>query len=286
MNEAMRGHRAGADEAARRFVRVDSGGEPDADAALADWLAERQATSARWSASSSPSSSADGSPPIRAARCTPRPREPRARSAPIAARALARMGRCVGGGVARRGFVVRDPRRRRDARAARGAAQLVAFDAPNNPVVVLPSGVVVDASAVAVLPFVAAGDATLAAGPRARRRRGAAHGARPLRIADNAVQPYAGTSSTRGNRWAARRARPRRRRRRARRRPRPRQRATARSRDRSDVMAGGSRSTRRRAARGSQRDRRERRCDDVDSSLRERCAWDASAPFAAKPFQQ
>jgi TolB-like protein len=43
------------------------------------------------------------------------------------------------------------------------AARVVAFNAPNNPVAILPTGVVVDASAVAVLPFTAA-DAALAEG--------------------------------------------------------------------------------------------------------------------------
>jgi TolB-like protein len=44
------------------------------------------------------------------------------------------------------------------------AARVVAFDAPTNSIAVLPDGVVVDASAVAVLPFATAGDSTLAAG--------------------------------------------------------------------------------------------------------------------------
>ena len=44
------------------------------------------------------------------------------------------------------------------------AARVVAFDAPSNPIAVLPSGAVVDASAVAVLPFAASGDTTLADG--------------------------------------------------------------------------------------------------------------------------
>ncbi len=44
------------------------------------------------------------------------------------------------------------------------AARVVAFDAPSNPIAVLPSGAVVDASAVAVLPFAASGDTTLAEG--------------------------------------------------------------------------------------------------------------------------
>ena len=38
-----KGADAGADEAAKWFVRVDSGREPAADAALAGWLAERPA---------------------------------------------------------------------------------------------------------------------------------------------------------------------------------------------------------------------------------------------------
>ena len=44
------------------------------------------------------------------------------------------------------------------------AARIVTFNAPSNSVAVLPSGAVVDASAVAVLPFATAGDTTLAEG--------------------------------------------------------------------------------------------------------------------------
>jgi adenylate cyclase len=69
----------------------------------------------------------------------------------------------------------------------------VAVDAPTAAAVVLPGGIVVDASAVAVLPFAAAGDGTLAIGL-------ANDVASTLRtvpglyvIADAAVQPYAGT---------------------------------------------------------------------------------------------
>ena len=73
------------------------------------------------------------------------------------------------------------------------AARLVAVNAPSNPVVVLPSGVVVDASAVAVLPFAAAGDATLAQG--LEREVVAALRSVPglYVVADSAVQAYAYT---------------------------------------------------------------------------------------------
>ena len=73
------------------------------------------------------------------------------------------------------------------------AAQLVAVSAPSNPVTVLRTGVVVDASAVAVLPFVSSGDSTLATGlerdvvASLRRVPGL------YVIAHNAVQPYAAT---------------------------------------------------------------------------------------------
>jgi len=73
------------------------------------------------------------------------------------------------------------------------AAQLVTVDAPGTAVAVLPTGVVVDASAIAVLPFVSAGDATLAAGLQ-RDVVAALRGVPGLYvIAGEAVQPYAGT---------------------------------------------------------------------------------------------
>ena len=73
------------------------------------------------------------------------------------------------------------------------AALLVAVNAPSNPVVVLPNGVVVDASAVAVLPFAAAGDSTLARG--LEREVVAALRSVPglYVVADGAVQAYAYT---------------------------------------------------------------------------------------------
>jgi TolB-like protein len=73
------------------------------------------------------------------------------------------------------------------------AAQLVAVDAPNNPISVLPTGVVVDASAVAVLPFAATDDPTLAEG--IERDIVAALRSVPglYVIAEAAVTSYAGT---------------------------------------------------------------------------------------------
>jgi TolB-like protein len=73
------------------------------------------------------------------------------------------------------------------------AAELIAVDAPGNAAALLPSGVVVDASAVAVLPFAAAGDATLARGLQ-RDVVAALRGVPGLYvIAGDAVQPYAAT---------------------------------------------------------------------------------------------
>ena len=92
--------------------------------------------------------------------------------------------------------------------AALRAAELVAFSAPNNPVVVSQIRVVVDASAVAVLPFVSSGDATLATG----LERDVVASLRSVPglyvIADNAVQPYAATElDAMEIRWVAWRAR-------------------------------------------------------------------------------
>ena len=228
-------------------------------------------TNARWSASSSPSRSASGSPPTRSARCTPRPRRPRARS-----RADARSGAGSLGAVRWRPMllvavsVVRDaaPPASLARAAALEAAQLVAFSAPNNPVTVSPTGVVVDASAVAVLPFVSSGDATLATGLERDVVAALPQRAGPLRHRRQRRAAVRRDGARRGgDRRVAWRARHRRRSRRSRRRTRPRQRATARRRDRSNVMAGGRRQARRRAERDSLRDRRERRCDDARLEL-------------------
>jgi TolB-like protein len=73
------------------------------------------------------------------------------------------------------------------------AARAVAVDAPNSAAAMLPGGVVVDASSVAVLPFAGASNAVLAAG----LERDLAEALRTVPglyvIADAAVQPYAGT---------------------------------------------------------------------------------------------
>jgi TolB-like protein len=73
------------------------------------------------------------------------------------------------------------------------AAQQVAVDAPRTAAAVLPGGIVVDASAVAVLPFAGTGDGTLAAG----LARGVVSSLRTVPglyvIAGAAVQPYART---------------------------------------------------------------------------------------------
>ena len=153
-------------------------------------------TSAAWSASSSPSSSRDGSPQSRAVRCTRRPRRPR-----VSGPHRRRWGRALAWGGALAAallvavFVVRDgaPPATSPDGVTIEAARVVGFDAPSNPVAVLPTGVVVDASAVAVLPFAAAGDAALAEG----LERDVVAALRTVPglyvIADGAVQPYAAT---------------------------------------------------------------------------------------------
>jgi TolB-like protein len=74
------------------------------------------------------------------------------------------------------------------------AAQVATLEAPGDAAAVLPTGVVVDAGAVAVLPFTAAGDATLAI----RLERDVVASLRTVPglyvIADDAVRPYAATA--------------------------------------------------------------------------------------------
>ena len=126
-------------------------------------------TNAPWSASSSRSSLDVGSPPILLIRCTPKqrvPRRHRPRRAPLVAHRSAGPVHwprvCWSRSGWRASPIAADCGRPEP--VAMRAALLVAVDAPSNPVVVLPNGVVVDASAVAVLPFAAAGDSTLARG--------------------------------------------------------------------------------------------------------------------------
>jgi TolB-like protein len=166
MRKDSTGNEAGAGEAAHRFVSVDAG-EQGADAALASWLAERPeheralervdlaAALARELAADP--GSALYAEAAAAARLAPRRR--------IVLRALA-LGGALAASLLVAVFVVRDGRPPvvAPARAPIEAARVVTFDAPTNAVAVLPTGAVVDAGAVAVLPFVTSQDGTLAAG--------------------------------------------------------------------------------------------------------------------------
>ena len=157
---------AAADEAAGRFVRFDAG-EPGAAAELASWVDERpeneralervELAAELGRRLAFDPQSALYAEAAKAARSIPRRR--------IAASTLT-LGGALAAALLVAIFVARDPwsSTAPAARAEINAARLVAVDAPNNPVAVLPTGVVVDASAVAVLPFSAAGDATLARG--------------------------------------------------------------------------------------------------------------------------
>ena len=202
---------------------------PRADAALAR-LARRAArpTSAPCSASSSPSSSGAGSRPILvSALYAEAARAARRRRTGGVARAHARVGRRTGRRVARRGFRRARPRARPAVRpnaarcARRGSSP---SNAPSNPVAVLPSGVVVDASAVAVLPFGGGRRRDVGAGLErdvvaALRTVPGLYVDRRRRRSSRMRTP---SSHRPGDRRLARRARPRRRGRRARRRPRAR----------------------------------------------------------------
>jgi TolB-like protein len=156
-----------AEGAAGRFVRFDAGA-PGAAADLAAWVEERPANeralervelavelARRLASDPHGALHAEAANAVRS----------------IERRGIATASLAFGGALAAAlvvaVLVVRDPLSTGSAVPAEiSAARLVAVDAPSNPVVVLPSGVVVDASAVAVLPFAAAGDATLARGLR------------------------------------------------------------------------------------------------------------------------
>ncbi len=152
-------------EAARWFVRVDAGGSRD-HLELAAWLEarpenERALQRVELAAALGRQLAADPSSALyaeaaRAARIGPSRRS--------FARALA-WGGALAAALLVAVFIVRDPARPASSSdtVTIEAARVVAFNAPNNPVAVLPTGVVVDASAVAVLPFTAA-DAALAEG--------------------------------------------------------------------------------------------------------------------------
>ena len=186
---------ATAGEAARRFVRVDAG-DPAAEAELASWLAERPGHERaleriELAVALGKRLAADPGSPLyveaaAAVRVEPRPWR--------GARALA-WGGALAAAVLLAVFVLPDsaPRSAGPELRPLRAAELAAVDAPSNAVAVLPTGVVVDASAVAVLPFATSGAATLAAG----LERDVVASLRTVPglyvIADAAVQPYAAT---------------------------------------------------------------------------------------------
>jgi TolB-like protein len=181
-----------AGEAAARFVRVDSGSEPAAT--LHTWLAadstnERALERVELAVELGRRLAADPASALHAEAV---------RAAQRAPRRVLLAGSLVWGGALAAAllvavFVVRDRVPERSEPEPLAAARLVAFDAPSNAVTVLPSGAVIDASAVAVLPFVGPGDAALAAG----LERDVATALRTVPglyvIADGAVRPYAGT---------------------------------------------------------------------------------------------
>lgn len=184
---------ATAGEAARRFVRADAGNQ-GADVELASWLGERpeheralervELAAALGKRLAADPGSALHAEAAAAGRVRPRSRIRHA----LASGALA-------AAVLVAGFLLPDSPPRSDSPelAPLRAAERAAVDAPSDPVIVLPSGVVVDASAVAVLPFAAAGNATLAQG----LERDVVAALRTVPglyiVAADAAQPYANT---------------------------------------------------------------------------------------------
>lgn len=180
-------------EAAERFVQLDAGNGQD-DPAVAAWLAahpanERALERVELAVVLGRRLAADPGSALHAELARVVDHRP-GRRLP---RALAWAGTAVAAALAV--VWIGAPRETRIEREAvpLPAARDVAAAAPTNPIAVLPTGVVVDASAVAVLPFAAAGDPTLA--------RGLEHDvAAALRtvpglyvIAGEAVAPYAAT---------------------------------------------------------------------------------------------
>lgn len=186
-----------AGEAADRFVRVDAG-EPGAADELSRWLAARpeheQALERVELAivlgkrlAADPSSGLGGAAAHAARTARRRPR--------AWGRALAWSGALAAASLLVAIFMIRNGGRPADAPETRTieTARVVTFDAPTSAVAVLPSGVVVDASAVAVLPFAAAGSGA----PAEQLERDVAAVLQTVPglyvIAGDAVQPYAGT---------------------------------------------------------------------------------------------
>jgi TolB-like protein len=185
-----------AEQAAGRFVRADSGDSAAGKTELAKWLAARPGNERAMERvelavelgrrlAAEPGSALHAEAQL-AARPLPGPRR-----APLA-RALA-WGSALAALLLVALFITRDEARPPGGPVVLSAARTVAVDAPNNAAAVLPGGVVVDASSVAVLPFAGARSAALAAG----LERDLAEALRTVPglyvIADAAVQPYAGT---------------------------------------------------------------------------------------------
>jgi TolB-like protein len=192
------GNEAGGGSAAHRFVSVDAG-EQGADVALASWLEERPeheralervelASALARQLAADPSSALYAEAAL-AARLASR-RRPWGR--PLA------WGGALAAAVLVVVFSLPESPRQPLALAPLRAANRVTVDAPSDSVAMLPTGVVVDASAVAVLPFAAAGDATLARG----LERDVVTALRTVPglyiIGDSAVQPYAATDLAAG----------------------------------------------------------------------------------------
>ena len=188
------GNEAGAGTAAHRFVSVDAG-EQGADVALASWLAERPGHERELERVELAA--------VLGKRLAAEPGS--ALHAEAAAAALVRSRRWVGRALAWGGalaaavlvavFLLPDepPRPGGPELAPLRAAERVNIDAPSDAAGVLPTGVVVDLSAVAVLPFSTSGDPVLAA----RLERDVAASLRTVPglyvIADDAVRPYLDT---------------------------------------------------------------------------------------------
>ncbi|HET7608936.1 MAG TPA: hypothetical protein VFL84_09690 [Gammaproteobacteria bacterium] len=187
------GNEAGAGTAAL-FVSVDAG-EQGADVALASWLAERPdherelervelAAVLGKRLAAEPGSALHGEAAAAA----------RVRSRGWVGRASAWGGALAAAVLVTVFLLPHEPPGPADPELAPlRAAERVSIDATSDAAVVLPTGVVVDLSAVAVLPFSTSGDPTLAA----RLERGVAASLRTVPglyvIADEAVRPYAAT---------------------------------------------------------------------------------------------
>ena len=189
------GNEAGVGDAAGRFVSVDAG-EQGADVALASWLAERpeheralervELAVALGKRLAAEPGSALYLEAAAATRIEPRRLRP--------SRALA-WGGALAAAVLLVVLMLPDSAPRSEAPELEPlrAAELAPVNSSIDAAAVLPTGVVVDAGAVAVLPFAASGDAALVAG----LERDVVASLRTVPglyvIADAAVQPYAAT---------------------------------------------------------------------------------------------